>query len=151
MVSRSRLVQKRELRALTDSTRRIVVHEAPTERAEAEFVVQSIEQLIGGHSFFSLDSGRSDGPDDTSLGFSDFAVLYRTEAQGGAIAEALARAGMPMQRRSHRRMVEGPIMRWLQSALSAEGTDDASPLTERLARLFGNPSSWPSTAEAADP
>ena len=37
---------------------RITIHAAPTERAEAEFIVQTIEGLIGGHSFFSIDSGR---------------------------------------------------------------------------------------------
>jgi DNA helicase-2/ATP-dependent DNA helicase PcrA len=40
-----------------DMLDRITIHVAPTERAEAEFVVHSIEQLIGGHSFFSIDSG----------------------------------------------------------------------------------------------
>src|SRR5262249_7300643 len=39
--------------------KRITIHAAPTERAEAEFVVQTIEQLIGGHSFFSIDTGRA--------------------------------------------------------------------------------------------
>ena len=38
---------------------RITIHAAPTERAEAEFIVQTIEGLIGGHSFFSVDSGRA--------------------------------------------------------------------------------------------
>jgi DNA helicase-2/ATP-dependent DNA helicase PcrA len=38
-----------------DMLDRITIHVAPTERAEAEFVVHSIEQLIGGHSFFSID------------------------------------------------------------------------------------------------
>src|SRR5262249_24204898 len=40
---------------------RITIHAAPTERAEAEFVVQTIEHAIGGHSFFSIDSGRATG------------------------------------------------------------------------------------------
>ena len=43
---------------------RITIHAAPTERAEAEFVVQTIEGLIGGHSFFSIDSGRAGSGDD---------------------------------------------------------------------------------------
>jgi DNA helicase-2/ATP-dependent DNA helicase PcrA len=73
---------------------RITIHAAPTERAEAEFVVQTIEGLIGGHSFFSVDSGRA-GRQDTDLSFGDFAVLYRTDAQSGALLEALARSGIP--------------------------------------------------------
>src|SRR5208282_2089019 len=67
---------------------RIITHTAATERAEAEFVVHSIEELIGGHSFFSLDSGRVTTGGNAGLGFADFAVLYRTEAQSTALAEA---------------------------------------------------------------
>src|SRR5262249_1715248 len=68
---------------------RITIHTAPTDRAEAEFVIQTIEQLLGGHSFFSIDSGRTTGRDAAAdnltfadpLSFADIAVLYRTDAQ----------------------------------------------------------------------
>src|SRR5262249_55709222 len=73
---------------------RITIHAAATERAEAEFIVSSIERLIGGHNFFSLDSGRSAGG-SADLSFSDFAVLYRTDAQSAALIEAFVRSGMP--------------------------------------------------------
>ena len=86
----------------------VTLHEAPTERAEAEFIVQSLEQALGGHSFFSIDSGRSTGADGPALSFSDFAVLYRTGAQVPALVEALRRSGMPFQHRSHRLLLEHP-------------------------------------------
>ena len=86
----------------------VTLHEASTERAEAEFIVQSLEQALGGHSFFSIDSGRSTDPDGPALSFSDFAVLYRTEAQVPALVEALRRSGMPFQHRSHRLLLEHP-------------------------------------------
>jgi len=70
----------------------ITIHVAPTERAEAEFVVHSIEQLIGGHSFFSIDSGRTTDGATANLSFSDFAVLYRTDAQSAALCQAFARS-----------------------------------------------------------
>jgi ATP-dependent DNA helicase UvrD/PcrA len=76
---------------------RITIHAAPTERAEAEFVVQTIERLLGGHSFFSIDSGRADGT-KTDLSFADFAVLYRTDAQSDALVEALGRSGIPFHK-----------------------------------------------------
>jgi DNA helicase-2/ATP-dependent DNA helicase PcrA len=76
---------------------RITIHAAPTERSEAEFVVQTIEGLIGGHSFFSIDSGRA-GSRSTNLSFSDFAVLYRTDAQSAVLVEALARSGIPFHK-----------------------------------------------------
>jgi DNA helicase-2/ATP-dependent DNA helicase PcrA len=87
--------------ATPDPGRRITVHVAPSAAAEAEFVVHTIEQMIGGHSFFSLDSGRVDSATEEALSFSDFAVLYRTEAQAGALAAAFTRSGMPFQSRSH--------------------------------------------------
>ena len=86
----------------------VTLHEAPTERAEAEFVVRTLERMIGGHSFFSLDSGRSEDAGEHAFSFSDFAVLYRTGVQVPALAEALARSGMPFQHRSHHRLLEHP-------------------------------------------
>ncbi len=93
---------------LADDPSLITIHQAPTERAEAEFVVQTLEQLLGGHSFFSLDSGRSASDGVQDLSFSDFAVLYRTEAQTPAIIEALARSGMPFQKRAHTFLMDHP-------------------------------------------
>ena len=108
----------------------VTIHEAPTEKSEAEFIVQSLEQALGGHSFFSIDSGRSEDAGEHDLSFSDFAVLYRTEAQAAALAEALQRSGMPFQHRSHRRLLEHPGVGALLDALrEAPG---AGPVRERL-------------------
>ena len=108
----------------------VTIHEAPTEKAEAEFIVQTLEQTLGGHSFFSIDSGRSADTGEHDLSFSDFAVLYRTEAQVAALAEALQRSGMPFQQRSHRRLLEHPGVSALIDALrEAPG---ASAVRERL-------------------
>ena len=86
----------------------VTLHEAPTEKAEAEFIVQSLERTLGGHSFFSIDSGRSADAEGHDFSFSDFAVLYRAEAQVPVLVEALRRSGMPFQHRSHRRLLEHP-------------------------------------------
>jgi superfamily I DNA/RNA helicase len=92
---------------------RIQIHAATSEKAEAEFVVHTIERLIGGSTFFSLDSGRVAAHEgaEQDLSFADFAVLYRTEAQADALVEALARSGIPFQKRSHRRLTEQPTVR----------------------------------------
>ena len=69
---------------------------APTDRAEAEFVVASLEGLLGGHSFFSIDSGRAlAGAAADGLAFSDVAVLYRLDALAEPVIEALERSGIP--------------------------------------------------------
>src|SRR5208282_2394784 len=102
---------------------RIITHTAATERAEAEFVVHSIEELIGGHSFFSLDSGRATTGGDAGLGFADFAVLYRTEAQSAVLVEAFARSGIPFKKASRSPLAEAPAVRALLRELAAGGAD----------------------------
>ncbi len=98
---------------------RITIHKAASDKAEAEFIVHSIEQLIGGHSFFSIDSGRSggsgplvnikgDGRQQHELSFADFAILYRTDTQAGVIVEALERSGMPYKKHNHDLLIEEP-------------------------------------------
>jgi DNA helicase-2/ATP-dependent DNA helicase PcrA len=77
---------------------RITIHAAPTDKAEAEFVVQTIEGLIGGHNFFSIDSGRGVDAGNADFSFADFAVLYRTDAQSVQLVEALARSGIPFRK-----------------------------------------------------
>ncbi|HYB15704.1 MAG TPA: UvrD-helicase domain-containing protein [Streptosporangiaceae bacterium] len=79
----------------------VTVHEAADEHAEAAWIAATIDQLLGGASFHALDSGRADGHDHGRLGLSDIAVLYRTDAQSGPLGQALTRAGLPFQKRSH--------------------------------------------------
>jgi superfamily I DNA/RNA helicase len=73
---------------------------------EADFVLRTVDELVGGLSHRSLDSGRIDSRAIVpgTLSFSDIAVLYRTDAQAAAIVEALSRAGVPVQKRSHNRL-----------------------------------------------
>lgn len=95
---------------------RVTVHAAPTERAEAEFVVATIEQAIGGHSFFSIDSGRAASARRSSFSFSDFAVLYRMDAQAAALVEAFARSGIPFTKHTHEPLSDKPFVRALMGA-----------------------------------
>jgi DNA helicase II / ATP-dependent DNA helicase PcrA len=113
---------------------RITIHSAPTERAEAEFVVAAIEQAIGGHSFFSIDSGRGGGGGGqvAALSFADFALLYRTEAQAEVLSEALARSGIPFRRHSHTALAQEPNVQALLGALDSIDAPDQS-LAGRLA------------------
>ena len=121
---------RRSVPVLEEAPDLVTVHEAPTEKAEAEFIVQALEQALGGHSFFSIDSGRSAESDGRDLSFSDFAILYRTEAQVPPLVEALARSGMPFQQRSHRRLLDHPGVAGLVDSLR-EGPGSGS-LRERL-------------------
>lgn len=69
----------------------------PNPALEGKFIVRTIEQLMGGSSFFSLDAGRSSGKTGT-LGFKDFAIVYRLNAVADAIEQECATAGIPYQR-----------------------------------------------------
>ena len=79
----------------------VTFHEAPDEHAEAAWIAAAIDQLLGGASFHSLDSGRADGHGHGKLGLADIAVLYRTDAQATTLGQALTRAGLPYAKRSH--------------------------------------------------
>jgi DNA helicase-2/ATP-dependent DNA helicase PcrA len=104
---------------------RIAIHAAPTERAEAESVVRTIEQMLGGASFFAIDSGRANGAADASRSFADFAVLYRTDAQSAALCEAFARSGIPFKTNSHGPLGQEPAARGILRELDAPSGDAA--------------------------
>lgn len=70
-----------------------------TQAEEAEMAVEHIEKLVGGTTYFSLDSGRvASHEDGEGLGFGDIAILYRLNAQGDGFEQALSRAGIPFVR-----------------------------------------------------
>jgi DNA helicase-2/ATP-dependent DNA helicase PcrA len=74
------------------------IYRAPTDKAEAEYVVHQIEQMVGGTSYFSLDSARVTGETpDAARSFADFAVLYRLSALSRPLIEAFDRSGIPYQ------------------------------------------------------
>jgi DNA helicase-2/ATP-dependent DNA helicase PcrA len=114
-----------------DMHERIAIHVAPTERAEAEYVVAEIESILGGHSFFSIDSGRGGYAAEHGLGFGDIAVLYRTDAQSAALVEALSRSGMPFKKGRHGLLVEKPAVSAILAELAAR--PGGTPLSDALA------------------
>jgi uncharacterized protein (TIGR00375 family) len=73
----------------------VVLHTAPAERAEAAFVATMIEDLLGGHDMLTANRGKDA---DAPLGFADFAVLYRTDAQAAVLRDAFDRAGIPFKK-----------------------------------------------------
>ncbi|MBN1587163.1 MAG: ATP-dependent helicase, partial [Candidatus Omnitrophica bacterium] len=97
MMAPGSLLEDRQVQAIIEDTGKVVLHCAKTDKAEAEFVVHRIEQLIGGTTFFSMDSGRSEGDTEREYSFADFAVLVRAKAQLDCLEEALERSGIPYQ------------------------------------------------------
>ncbi|ASU82446.1 AAA family ATPase [Nocardiopsis gilva YIM 90087] len=143
-ISPTTLVPERELRPMGDhgdadtDAARVGVHSAANERAEASSVARTIELLLGGASFHSFDSGRITTDETHGLGFSDFAVLYRTDRQANAVMEGLTRAGLPFQKRSHDRITDRPGVRPILAELAFAPTAGAASVvasvTERLLR-----------------
>lgn len=77
---------------------KIDIYAAPTDKAEAEYIVHETEKMVGGTSYFSMDSGRvDDSRPKANYGFSDFAVFYRTKVQARLLKIAFERSGMPFQ------------------------------------------------------
>jgi superfamily I DNA/RNA helicase len=84
--------------ALALKTGSIEYYAAGTDRDEADFVVQCIEEAMGGISHFSLNSGRGgEGGGQSSLAFSDIAVFYRLTQQAAELCTALQKRGIPFQ------------------------------------------------------
>lgn len=105
---------------------KITIHKAPTDKAEAEFIASTIENLIGGHSFFSIDSQRTDGC-ECDYSFSDFAILYRTSSQLPPIIDAIKRTGMPFVKLSNDLLCEQkPVMELINSF------NDEDPICEQI-------------------
>ncbi len=126
------LVPRRVLEALPGEGERVTIHTAATDKAEAEYVVHTIERMIGGATFFSMDSGRVAAGEGLDLSFGDFAVLYRTDAQAEALVEAFARSGMPYHRYTHGTRASSPLMKRLLDVLAADGRPPGVSLAARL-------------------
>ena len=109
----------------------VTLDEGADEHAEAAWIAATIDRLLGGASFHSLDSGRADGHEHGKLGLSDLAVLYRTDAQAGPLGQALTRAGLPFQKRSHdllaRRSGVADIVREMRLVHSAPAPSGGEP------------------------
>ncbi|MBF0295334.1 MAG: UvrD-helicase domain-containing protein [Magnetococcales bacterium] len=125
--------RERELTAMREDAHRIVIHEAADEQAEARFVVRTLEKMMGGHAFHSLDSGRVDGHGGGNFSFADFAVLYRSDSQSVALRQAFEQAGIPYRKRAHGRLTEHPGVPPLLERMRSEG--GGGPLVERLRRV----------------
>jgi DNA helicase-2/ATP-dependent DNA helicase PcrA len=96
--------------------RTIHVMELATENAEAVAIGKTIEKMVGGTGFFSMDSGAVDNTiEQKPLSFSDFAVLFRTRSQSDVIFRMLEKASIPCQVIDRKPVLQHP---GVKSALS---------------------------------
>ena len=99
-VAPATLVPGRRLQAVAAGPP-VTAHEAADEHAEAAWISATIDELLGGSSFHSLDSGRASGHGHAGLSLADIAVLYRTDAQSAVLGQALDRSGLTFRKGSH--------------------------------------------------
>jgi DNA helicase II / ATP-dependent DNA helicase PcrA len=114
------------------------VYPAASVADEADFVVRTVDELVGGLSHRSHDS-RVDARTALTgaVSFSDIAVLYRADAQAAPIVDALSRAGVPVQKRSHDRLLDRPGVAAIARELRfASGLLPSAPLPRPLLPLL---------------
>jgi uncharacterized protein (TIGR00375 family) len=105
---------------------------------EAAFIARKIDEVVGGTSHRTRADVR--GVTGTTVSFGDIAVLYRTDAQAASIVDALAKASIPVQKRSHDRLRDRSGVRTLVEELRHEGY--SGPLTTRLKDAAASMGSW---------
>ncbi|MFQ5771492.1 MAG: ATP-dependent helicase, partial [bacterium] len=118
MISKS--LQKKSTHMWSDfvSQTKVEIYNAATDKAEAEYVVHQIEIMMGGTSYFSLDSGRVGVDDNKSeSSFADFAVLYRLNVQSKLLEKAFQRSGIPYQTVGQTPFFEHKVIKELLSYL----------------------------------
>ena len=96
----------------------LTILEAPTAKAEAVAVARTIDEMVGGTGYHSLDTGIIRSSDNEHwCSYSDFAILYRTRAQGPVLAEALTASGIPVQRADKEHIIQSKGIKELYSLL----------------------------------
>jgi superfamily I DNA/RNA helicase len=77
---------------------KITITSQKTDKSEAEFIARTIEDMIGGLRFFSIDSQVTEGHHDPAISsLSDFVVLCRINRQMKAIEKAFNDHSIPYQ------------------------------------------------------
>ncbi len=138
MIEPSTFVPDRELVASyvdLAAAESVFVHQATDERDEADFVVKTIERVIGGTSLNSFDAGRAHGQEAMHLSFDDIAVLYRTDSESQALLDAFEHEGIPAQCRSHKKLLDDPAVMAVAKAFVDCERDESELVIDVVARL----------------
>lgn len=89
----------------------IFIYAANTDTVEAEFVANTIVEMMGGIEFVRGEKGDSPGTQYRDISFADIAVLCRTDIQIDIIQEVLSKVGIPVRRFSHSSLYKLPLVR----------------------------------------
>ncbi|MBI2069525.1 MAG: UvrD-helicase domain-containing protein [Elusimicrobia bacterium] len=88
----------RRLEAKLETGLPIEINVYQSDRQEAQMIARRIEGLLGGGSFFTIDSEWAVKEQESAVySLNDIAILYRLHAQARLIKEALESAGLPLR------------------------------------------------------
>lgn len=112
----------------------VSVLEAPSARSEAVAIGRTIEDMVGGTGFHSIDFDKLDqNSTKPESGFGDFAVLCRTGDQVQSMTRQLISAGIPCQMVSRRVLRQPAVVKLLAAfrVISLQGSyTDINLLTD---------------------
>ncbi|MFA5072942.1 MAG: UvrD-helicase domain-containing protein [Nitrospirota bacterium] len=119
---------ERELVCMQSKGVPLITISAPDERGEAAAIIQSIEERIGGTSHSRMRQGTMRDEPEQSYRFSDFAIVFRTNAQVKALEEEFKTSGIPYQiigRKISSQVKEIEETRnYLQSLIRSDSSED---------------------------
>ena len=101
---------------------------------EAVCVGKTIENWIGGLDLSYDDFGKRSSLNASGASFSDFAVIYRTRAQGDIFAETFGKAGIPFRRADRQSFMNTPGIREILCAVKLMEGLGSIPDLARLIR-----------------
>ncbi len=134
--------QESFLNGLNEGVKISLVSEA-SEKSEAEFVARTIEDMMGGVRFFSMDSAVSEGEQAGKISsFADFAVLVRINKLIPPLEKALNDHGIPYQVVGHDSWLHEEPVRTAIDILRAHRAPSRSYLRQTLTQRNMNGSDW---------
>jgi len=77
--------------------KKLMIKETVSDKAEAVAIGKMIEKLVGGTSFFSMDTGRAGLDVQKEYSFADFAILCRTRQQCRTFIKVFENEGIPLE------------------------------------------------------
>lgn len=137
--------QKRITKGLTplrDKGAYLAVISVPDEKTEGAAIIREIEERIGGTSHYRMMQGNiGKSASDHSFRFSDFAVIFRTNAQAKALEEEFSASGIPYQaigRKSSAQAKEvEETLAYLHSLIHPDNAPKPNPSEAKETKLLG--------------
>jgi DNA helicase II / ATP-dependent DNA helicase PcrA len=110
----------------------------PSSKSEAEFIARTIEDMMGGLSFFSMDSGVTRGNDDKyNASLSDFVILCRIKEQFKDIEKALTDHRIPYGKFSETVLQESNVMSLVADLIKQACNPSDKFLKLKLEKIHG--------------